>query len=94
MWQRPEQPKYGPEFYRNRALVRRRARGLCELDGCPNALAAVDHMVPVAEGGSDTLENLQALCKPHHDAKTAAEAARGRARRSGKRPPRSHPGRL
>lgn len=33
----------------------------------------VDHRVPLAEGGADSEENLQALCGECHDAKTAAE---------------------
>lgn len=38
----------------------------------------VDHIINVAEGGSDEESNLQSLCVPCHQAKTAAEAARGR----------------
>ncbi|MGY6240757.1 HNH endonuclease (plasmid) [Burkholderia ambifaria] len=34
-----------------------------------------------AEGGTDEHTNLQSICKPCHDAKTAAEGARGRGRR-------------
>lgn len=37
-----------------------------------------DHIVPLAEGGTEDPSNLQALCDPCHDAKTAAEARRGR----------------
>jgi len=41
----------------------------------------VDHIVPLAEGGAEyDLANLATLCGPHHDAKTKADAARGRAR--------------
>ncbi|WP_256218679.1 HNH endonuclease [Pseudomonas sp. NBRC 111130] len=36
-------------------------------------------MINVAEGGSDDESNLQSLCVPCHQAKTATEAARGRA---------------
>lgn len=81
-----------PEFFANRARVRKRTT-TCELSGCYSPLAAVDHIIPMAEGGSDALDNLQGLCQAHHDQKTAEEAARGRARRSGKRPPKRHPGR-
>lgn len=38
----------------------------------------VDHIKPKAERGSDDEANLQSICKPCHDAKTQAEAARGR----------------
>ena len=33
----------------------------------------VDHIVPRAKGGTDDMDNLQALCKPCHDAKTKTE---------------------
>jgi 5-methylcytosine-specific restriction protein A len=33
----------------------------------------VDHIVPKRAGGSDDRTNLQALCKPCHSRKTAAE---------------------
>jgi 5-methylcytosine-specific restriction protein A len=39
-----------------------------------------DHRIPKAEGGSDDRENYQGLCDPCSRAKTASEAARGRAR--------------
>lgn len=43
----------------------------------------VDHIVPIAEGGAELdRDNLQGICTPCHDAKTAEEAARGRARRA------------
>jgi 5-methylcytosine-specific restriction enzyme A len=50
-----------------------------------------DHIMPVAEGGTDILANLSTLCVPCHKQKTQAEAARGRQRRSGKRRPPLHP---
>lgn len=51
----------------------------------------LDHVVPVAEGGTDTLDNAQLICPTCHGPKTQAEAARGRARKSGRRKPRTHP---
>jgi 5-methylcytosine-specific restriction protein A len=36
-----------------------------------------DHIIPLAEGGTDEPENIQPLCQPHHDAKTLEEARRG-----------------
>ncbi|WOC12583.1 HNH endonuclease [Gordonia sp. MP11Mi] len=55
-----------------------------------------DHIVPVAEGGTDTLENARMLCTTCHAVKTRAESNRGRARRAarGHRPPEKHPGLL
>ena len=41
----------------------------------------IDHKVPREQGGSNDEANLQPLCKPCHDAKTAAEAA-ARSRRT------------
>ena len=38
---------------------------------------AVDHIKPKAEGGTDDLANLQAICRACHAAKTASEARRG-----------------
>ena len=52
----------------------------CRACGNQNNLHA-DHIIPVAEGGAtDDPANLQTLCQPCHATKTAAEAARGRAR--------------
>lgn len=36
----------------------------------------VDHIIPVAKGGSDQLSNLAAICTPCHKAKTAGEGGR------------------
>lgn len=33
----------------------------------------VDHTTPLADGGTDTPDNVQALCRPHHHNKTATE---------------------
>ena len=38
----------------------------------------VDHIKPLAEGGSDTTKNCQLLCLDCHSVKTQAEARRGR----------------
>lgn len=70
---------------RGRAWVERRARimrrdcGLCQecrRRGRLTAAVACDHITPLWDGGTDDDDNLQALCKDCHDAKTAAEAAR------------------
>jgi 5-methylcytosine-specific restriction protein A len=48
-----------------------KARPFCELCGAPST--DVDHRVPRRRGGTDHWANLQALCHPHHSAKTARE---------------------
>jgi 5-methylcytosine-specific restriction protein A len=65
----------------------------CTLCGAP--AVQVDHIVPVAEGGTHDLDNLAAICQSCHDAKTKAESARGRERASRRRQQRRtepHPG--
>lgn len=59
--------------------VRRRDRNTCYQCGGPGHL--VDHIDPIAEGGDWSLENMACICEGCHAEKTAAEAARGRARR-------------
>lgn len=45
----------------------------------------LDHVVPVAEGGTDGLDNLQWLCPSCHAEKSRREAARGISRRVARR---------
>ena len=47
-------------------------------DGHIGTYAAVDHRVPKAQGGTDDDANLEVICKPCHDEKTAGEARRGK----------------
>lgn len=46
---------------------------LCLEKGLEVASDVVDHIMPLAWGGSDERHNKQALCKPCHDAKSKAE---------------------
>jgi 5-methylcytosine-specific restriction protein A len=49
---------------------------------CLRAVATIrDHVRPLAEGGTDDEQNVQALCQDCSDAKTATEARRGQDRR-------------
>ncbi|MEU9708005.1 HNH endonuclease signature motif containing protein [Streptomyces sp. NPDC047967] len=57
---------------RPRALVL--ACFACQACGSRERLE-VDHIVPVARGGSWTLDNAQVLCQPCHKAKTARDRA-------------------
>ena len=43
-----------------------RASPICQAKGCEHAATDVHHITPLASGGDDTLENLQALCHGCH----------------------------
>ena len=63
------------------------------IGGGPHTLFA-DHILNRQSGGSDTLDNLQTLCRDCHSAKTRDEIAVGQTRRrnSLRLPAESHPG--
>ena len=44
-----------------------------ECTECGAPATDVDHVMPLADGGSNDIGNLQALCHAHHSAKTARE---------------------
>ena len=78
------------EYKRNRALVRRRSGGRCEMLAGGRMCGSrdrvqCDHVVPKSQGGGNGLENLRDLCHACHAAKTAAESAA--ARRAPRRDP-------
>jgi 5-methylcytosine-specific restriction endonuclease McrA len=53
---------------------------------CGAKASAVDHIVPIGEGGADLdPDNLQSLCKRHHGPKTLAESHRGMKRAAQRR---------
>ena len=52
----------------------------------------VDHIVNLAQGGSESLDNLQLLCAWHHKRKTALEASANRPRLTERHPGERHPG--
>ena len=81
---------------RQRGLPKRLRQHILQRDNhtchCGQPATQIDHITPVAEHGTDHPHNLQAICTNCHNTKTKAEAARGRARHSTRRPPNPHPG--
>lgn len=74
---------YGTEWDKTRERIMQRDNGLCQECGRCGFVTlayAVDHIVCRAEGGPEDDTNLEAICKPHHVAKTAQEARRALAR--------------
>lgn len=49
----------------------------CYAKGIVKAADEVDHILPLANGGTDTDDNVQSLCHQCHAIKTAGEAAQG-----------------
>lgn len=93
---RPERPAWAqvaPTYKREsgRRLQRKRAELFAREPYCRRCadkgfvtLAVIrDHIKPLAEGGDDTDDNVQPLCQACSDAKTKAEARRGRWRGRG-----------
>lgn len=80
-WARPAHKE--DKRIRGRAGQKIRAQVLAEEPFCRRCLAEgkrvrsdeVDHITPLSQGGGNERSNLQALCKPCHDAKSAAERA-------------------
>lgn len=74
-------PSTEPKRLRGRAAVKRRARWLrlhplcveCQRAGRVTAATVPDHIVALVNGGQDTEENLQSLCAPCHEIKTARD---------------------
>ena len=67
---------YGSKWTVIRARILKRDKGLCQLClrvGVVREAKTVDHIIPKAHGGTDSDNNLQSLCWPCHNAKTARE---------------------
>lgn len=71
----------GWEWSRIRRRVLSRAGFSCEMEGCRAPATEVDHIIPRSRGGSDEMDNLRALCPPHHREKSEAERLDGLRRR-------------
>lgn len=75
------QGRGGRPWRRKRARILERDGKLCipcKEAGRLTLATQVDHIIPKAEGGTDDDNNLQSICGPCHEAKSRAEAARGR----------------
>lgn len=73
---------YGAAWRRVRDRIMRRDAGVCRCAECKRLgriLEAheVDHIVPKAQGGTDDDDNLQAINRECHKAKTARERSEG-----------------
>ncbi|KKL15313.1 hypothetical protein LCGC14_2068930, partial [marine sediment metagenome] len=72
-----ERAFYGKKGWKKARLVQLQEEPLCRLcseQGNVTPAQVVDHIVPIRNGGSPfDKNNLQSLCKPHHNQKTARE---------------------
>lgn len=67
-----------PEHRRDREIVRKRDHELCYLCATHAPNGQMDHVIPVAEGGTDKLVNKAWICRPCHQAKSSREGAAAR----------------
>lgn len=75
---RRERTISGSAQQKRAARIMRQHGRICHICGLPMA-DEVDHVIPLAEGGADTDDNLRPIhSKPCHQQKTAAEARRAR----------------
>nr|WP_298117409.1 HNH endonuclease [uncultured Pseudomonas sp.] len=68
----------GRPWRRKRDAILLRDKYTCQQCGHIGTDLEVDHIINVAQGGTDDDANLQALCVPCHKAKTASESSSGR----------------
>lgn len=72
---------YGKQWRKLRSTVLARDEYLCQVClamGIYTTAEAVDHIVNKAQGGTDALDNLQAICHACHKIKTQNESRQGR----------------
>lgn len=72
---------YGNAWRKLRDAVMRRDGGMCQpcgKEGYDTAATEVDHIVSKANGGSNSMSNLQAICRSCHAKKTRRERMPGR----------------
>lgn len=71
-----QQRGYGANWDRLRKVVMARDKGLCQPCRAADRVtiaSEVDHITPKSAGGTDDLDNLQAICAACHKTKTAEE---------------------
>jgi 5-methylcytosine-specific restriction endonuclease McrA len=85
---------YGAGWRRARLACLRRCRWRCEirLPGCQGAASEVDHIVPVAAGGTHDQANLRGACGACHAKVTAQQGGGYRRGRNGGDDPSPRPG--
>lgn len=65
----------GSEWNKTRTRVLERDGHKCVV--CGNPATQVDHIIPKAVGGSDEMNNLQAMCQTHNAKKGSKTVVRG-----------------
>lgn len=76
VWEGAGKGRGGRKWRQLRGRVLRRDRYLCQehlRKGEDIPANEVDHKIPLSRGGTDSLENLESLCKRCHDRKTAQD---------------------
>jgi len=99
-WDSSRRRKDPPGWAAIRQVVIKRAMSVCQhlpqggqaSERCHLQGTEVDHIVNLAQGGSESLDNLQLLCAWHHKRKTALEASANRPRLTERHPGERHPG--
>lgn len=79
---------YDHRWDKLRKTILQRDKHLCQpclAKGRVTVATQVDHIRPKAKGGTDDEGNLQAICKPCHDEKTARESAEAQGRKPKRR---------
>lgn len=75
---------YGNTWSKVRLLVLRRDRGLCQCDKCRGGelrlmpATEVNHILPKSKGGTDDMDNLQAVARECHARITAEQQGKKR----------------
>ena len=67
---------YGHQWAKIRRMVLRR-QPICITPGCNSLATEVDHIKAKRQGGTDSMDNLQGLCKACHSRKSAGEGRWG-----------------